>query len=88
MVAPPARKDWPAISTEKRDLKREIKKEREGTEPSDVNHKGDARGNNESRECKYLVKWRSDGQENRSPKTKMELPSNCRSALWAGKVKP
>ena len=50
MVAPPARKDWPAMSEGKKALKRRIKKDRVGTEPEEVNHKGDAKGNKASRE--------------------------------------
>ena len=49
-VAPPARMDWPAMSLSKKVRSRLMKKSLVGTVPFEVNHKGDDKGKNESRE--------------------------------------
>ena len=48
-VAPPALSDWPAVSESKNRRNRRMKKERVGTEPLLVSHRGELKGNKVSR---------------------------------------
>ena len=55
-VAPPARKDCPAVSELKKCRKHLMKKERVGTAPLLINQRGELRGKFSSRTRRYAVK--------------------------------
>ena len=53
LVAPPSCMDWPPKFEPKNFLKRVMKKNRVGTEPSSRSHNGELYGKSWSRDCKY-----------------------------------